>query len=294
MSDLVAAAHALLATPLDWGGALVPGASLSLGAVLLLVLVAFIAGLIDAIAGGGGLLVLPALLVAGFQPASALAVNKLQAAFGSGSATFTFTRARLIDWRATAPMFACAGAGAVAGALLVSALPTGFLRLVMPPMLVAIALYMGFAGRPGDEDRERRLSPAVFTGAVAPLIGFYDGVFGPGTGSLLMLAFVGLLGLGVTRATGRAKALNFASNAGALAILALTQPIAWPLGLLMGVCAWSGARIGAHLAIRNGAKLIRPLLVIACCAMALRLFLDPAGPWRTLLAEICRFSALAR
>ncbi|MGV2980170.1 TSUP family transporter [Camelimonas sp. ID_303_24] len=283
MPDIAATAHALLATPLDWGGALLPGASLSVGLVLVLLLIAFVAGLIDAIAGGGGLLVLPALLLAGFQPASALAVNKLQAAFGSGSATFAFTRARLIDWRATAPMFALAAAGAMAGALLVSALPTGFLRLLMPPMLVAIALYMGLAGRPGDDDRGHRIPPAVFTATVAPAIGFYDGVFGPGTGSLLMMAFVGLLGLGVVRATGRAKALNFASNAGALAILALTQPIAWPLGLLMGVCAWTGARIGAHLAIRNGARLIRPLLVIACCAMALRLFLDPAGPWRSML-----------
>ncbi|MFC0284059.1 TSUP family transporter [Camelimonas abortus] len=263
-----------------------PGATLTAGMAGLLTGLAFLAGLIDAIAGGGGLLVLPALLLAGFQPASALAVNKLQASFGSGSATVAFTRAGLIDWPRTAPMFAMAMGGSVAGALLVSALPTGFLRAFMPPMLVAIALYMGFSPRLGDDDREQRLTPAAFTLTAAPAIGFYDGVFGPGTGSLLMLAFVGLLGLGITRATGRAKALNFASNAGALAILAVTQPIAWPLGLLMGAAAFAGARIGAGLAIRNGARLIRPLLVLACCAMALRLFLDEAGPWRALAGKI--------
>lgn len=294
MSDPIALVLAALATPLDWGGALTPGATLTVGLVATLALLAFVAGLIDAIAGGGGLLVLPALLLAGFQPASALAVNKLQAAFGSGSATFTFTRAGLIDWRATAPMFVLAALGSVAGALLVSALPTGFLRAFMPPMLVVIALYMGLSKRLGDADRERRIPPRLFLFTVAPAIGFYDGVFGPGTGSLLMLAFVGLLGLGVTRATGRAKALNFASNLGALAILAMTQAIAWPLGLLMGVCAWAGARIGAHVAIKNGARLIRPLLVIACCAMAARLFVDPAGPWRALASEIFRFSTGAR
>lgn len=289
MSDPIASVMSLLATQLDWGGAMMPGASLTIGLVALLALLAFVAGLIDAIAGGGGLLVLPALLLTGFQPASALAVNKLQASFGSGSATFTFTRAGLIDWRATAPMFVMAALGSVAGALLVSALPTGFLRLIMPPMLVMIALYMGLSRKLGDEDRDQRITPRLFLFTAAPVIGFYDGVFGPGTGSLLMLAFVSLLGLGVTRATGRAKALNFASNVGALAILAITQSIAWPLGLLMGVCAWSGARIGAHVAIKNGARLIRPLLVIACCAMALRLFLDSDGPWLAMAAEIFRY-----
>lgn len=240
--------------------------------------IALVAGFIDSIAGGGGLLTVPALLVAGFDPVAAVAVNKLQGSFGSGSAALAFARARMIAWREALPMAAASFAGSIAGALVVGLLPTHILAVVMPLMLVGMALYFGLSRKIGDDDSRRRIGPAAFTATVALGVGFYDGVFGPGAGSLYMLGFVTLLGFGARRATAHSKLLNFGSNIGGLACFVAVHGVAWPLGLAMGACALVGAQAGSHLALRQGARLIRPMLVAVSCAMALKLLADPANP----------------
>lgn len=259
---------------------------LALETVAILTCVAFAAGLIDALAGGGGLLALPALLLAGLDPVQALGTNKAQAVFGSGSSTLRFTRKGMIDWKRTSPMALMALIGGALGAVAVNVVPRGALQAVMPIFLIVIALFFIFSKRVSDDDADARLSPMVFSFTAALGLGFYDGVFGPGTGSFLMLAFVTLLGYGVRRATAHTKLLNFGSNIGSLAVFSMAGAVLWPLGLVMGAAQFAGAQVGAHLALKHGASLIRPLLVLISLAIATRLLLDPTNPLRVFVLSL--------
>lgn len=243
----------------------------SLHLAALLICAAFVAGFVDAIAGGGGLITVPALLLAGASPVTALATNKLQGAFGAGTAAISYARAghvRPMDQLGMATVSAIAGAG---GAMVAHLMPAEALRLIMPVILVAVALF--FAFKPGltDLDRVERVKPAVFTLTAVPLIAAYDGFFGPGTGSFFMLAFVMLAGFGVLKATAHTKMLNFASNVGSLAVFVSTGATWWVVGFAMAAAQIAGAMLGAKLAMRVGARLIKPLLVVTSTAMALRL-----------------------
>lgn len=260
---------------------------LSFAALAALAAAAFVAGVIDSIAGGGGLITVPALLLAGFEPVAALGTNKLQSLFGSASATLAYARKGEVSPREQLGPAALSCLGSVAGAALATVIPAAWLQTVLPFLLVAIGGY--FALKPGLDqvERTRRLSPGLFAVTLVPLVGFYDGVFGPGTGSFFMLGFVSLAGFGLLRATAHTKLLNFASNVGAFGVFAAAGVIAWPVGLVMGAAQFAGAQLGARLALRIGARLIRPLLVLTCAALAARLALDPAHPigiwFRTLL-----------
>lgn len=256
---------------------------LAANTVLLLVIAAFVAGFVDSIAGGGGLITIPALLLAGFAPVEALGTNKVQSLFGSGSATIAYASKGLVDLRRQLPAAAMSFAGAVVGALVATIMPGDLLRIALPFLLIAIALYFAFKPNMDDIDRAERLSPFLFGLAVVPLIGFYDGMFGPGTGSFFMLAFVALAGYGVLKATAHTKFLNFGSNLGSLAAFAAVGTVSWKIGLMMGVAQFLGARIGAGLAMKSGARLIKPLLVIICLALAARLLMDPSHPLRGMI-----------
>ena len=231
----------------------------------------FVAGLVDAIAGGGGLITVPALLLAGASPLQALATNKVQGSFGAGAAVLTYARAGQVQPGAQLGMAAIAALAGAGGAMIAHAVPVGVLRLVMPVVLIGIAAF--FALKPGltDAARGQRIGPTVFAATVVPLIGAYDGVFGPGAGSLYMMAFVMLAGFGVLKATAHTKMLNFASNLGSLAVFATTGATWWTLGLAMGAAQVLGSMIGARLALRIGARMIKPLLVVTSTLMALRL-----------------------
>ncbi|MDH6232685.1 putative membrane protein YfcA [Mesorhizobium soli] len=251
--------------------------------IALLAIAAFIAGFVDSIAGGGGLITVPALLIAGFSPVEALGTNKLQGLFGSGSATITYASKGHVDLRRQLPSAFMSCLGSIAGALLATVLPAKLLSLVLPFVLVAIALYFALKPNMNDVDRHERMSPFLFGLVIVPAIGFYDGVFGPGAGSFFMLAFVALLGYGVLKATAHTKLLNFASNIGAFIAFAFVGVISWKVGIVMGVAQFLGARLGAHMAIRNGAKLIKPLLVVTCIALAVKLLMDPTHPLRLMV-----------
>lgn len=255
---------------------------LTLQSVVILTVAAFAAGFVDSIAGGGGLITIPALLLAGFSPVAALGTNKLQGMFGSGSATIHYAANGQVDLRRQLPSALLALVGGAIGALLATVVPGDFLRALLPVLLIAIALYFAFKPNMGDVDRAERLSPFLFGLTIVPAIGFYDGLFGPGTGSFLMLAFA-LAGYGVLKATAHTKLLNFASNIGGFIVFAAVGVVYWKIGLMMGVAQFLGARLGASLAIRIGAKLIKPLLVIVCVALAIKLLADPANPLRQLI-----------
>jgi uncharacterized membrane protein YfcA len=258
-----------------------------LSLLVLLFGVAVIAACFDAIAGGGGLLTVPSLILAGMDPVSAIATNKLQGSAGTLSSTYAFARHGLIDWRKALPIAILAGLAAIAGALSVSLVPKPVLAGLVPLVLVAIALYFALAPRMGEDDARQRLAPALFNAAVVPVVGFYDGVFGPGAGSFYMVGFISLLGYGVVRATAYTKLANAASNIGGLMLFAATGVIVWPVGLVMALGAVLGAQIGSRLALKLGARIIRPLIVIMCCLMALRLLNDAQNPLvRALIALV--------
>lgn len=239
--------------------------------VLFLVMAAFVAGLVDSIAGGGGLITVPALLLAGASPLQALATNKLQGSFGAGTAVLAYARAGQVNPGEQLWMAALSALGGAGGAMIAHLVPVQVLRVVMPVVLIAIAAFFALKPDLTDAARHQRLSPLVFGLSIVPVLGAYDGFFGPGTGSFFMMAFVLLAGFGVLKATAHTKMLNLASNLGSLAVFATSGATWWAVGLAMGAAQVAGALIGARLALRVGARVIKPLLVLTSTGMAIRL-----------------------
>ena len=243
---------------------------------LILTVVAGIAGFIDAIAGGGGLLVVPAMLWAGIPPIATLATNKLQSSFSSGTAAYNFTRKGMVSWRTYWPTVLTIAILAGFGAFTVQSIKPGVLNLIVPVLLILIAAYVLLSPRMGDEDAHQRLGVAAYT-PVGGAVGFYDGFFGPGTGSFFATSLVALRGLGLIRATAHTKAFNFASNVGALIVFAFGGHIIVTLGLCMAIGSATGAWLGSHTAMRFGAKVIRPLLVTISLALTAKLLWNALG-----------------
>jgi hypothetical protein len=241
---------------------------------LLLLAAGFFAGFVDAIAGGGGLITVPILMLSGASPVTALATNKIQAIFGAATAAHAYSKGGHVNLREQVGPALIAFAASVAGALLVSVLPVEWIRMVLPVLLIGIAVFFAAKKGLGDQDRHRRLSPMVFAATMVPLCGLYDGLLGPGAGSFYMLAFVSMAGYGILKATAHTKLLNLASNVGALLAFAFVATPWWVTGLAMGAAQIAGARAGAALAQKQGAKLIKPLLILTSVALALRLIWD--------------------
>ena len=254
---------------------------------------AFFAGFIDAIAGGGGLITIPAMTLFGIDPLTAVSTNKLQSSFGSGSATLTFARKGFLKWQDLRSIVALSACGSVLGALALTWMPVDGLATILPVLLVAVAIYFALSPRLSNEASRARISPQLFRLTAVPLIGAYDGFFGPGTGSFFMLAFVGLLGFGVVQATAHTKAANFASNVAGLLMLGLSGHILWPLGFAMGAAQFVGAALGARAAVLGGARLVRPLLVTICLAMSARLAADRLPDLRNLFTKPAQTGALS-
>lgn len=241
---------------------------IELTTLLLLALVAFASGIIDAIAGGGGLLTVPALLATGMSPAQALATNKLQAVFGSFSATLFFWRRGLLALRPMAFTVACTFVGSALGTLLVQQLDAAFMAWVLPFLLIAMAAYFIASPRMSDQDNQPRLSHKAFALTLGTGLGFYDGFFGPGVGSFYALAFISLAGMGLRRATAHTKLLNFTSNLASLIFFALGGHMVWLVGLCMALGQFAGGRLGAKLVLVKGAGLVKPLLVILSLSLS--------------------------
>jgi uncharacterized membrane protein YfcA len=231
---------------------------------------AVLTGFIDAIAGGGGLIMLPALLFAGVSPIQALATNKLQSVFGTAVATRNYARAGLVNWHEHKLTIALVFVGATFGVLLVQSIQTRTLNLIIPLLLMAVSLYVLVSPRMTDEDAHHRLTASGYA-PVGGSIGLYDGFFGPGTGTFFTTSLVALRGYGLTRATGVTKLLNLTSNIASVLFFAIGGKMLWLLGLCMAAGAMTGGWLGSHSAIRFGARLIRPLLVVISLGLTARL-----------------------
>jgi len=252
--------------------------------IALLTGTAFLAGFIDSIAGGGGLLTVPALLIAGVDPVTAVATNKVQGTLSIVSALVTYGRKGFIEWRASIPMGLVALVFGGCGALLIQFFSKEVIAALIPILLISVALYFGLMRGVGDADRKARVTLPVFLSLIIPPLALYDGFLGPGAGSFYAAVLIGLLGLGITRMTAMAKVLNGGSNLGSLIVYSIAGAVHWPLGLAMGLASITGAQIGSHLAVRQGARLIRPLIVITCCALSIKMLADPANPLHWLFA----------
>ncbi len=240
---------------------------------------AFAAGTIDAIAGGGGLITVPALLAAGLPTHIALGTNKGQSTFGSLSALANYARAGALD-RARAPLsFAGGFLGSLCGAALVLVVPPAALRPVVLVLLVGVAAALAFrpdlGTRPGTPLSPRRA--AILALLIATAVGAYDGFFGPGTGTFLIMAYVTWMHDALTRASANAKVVNFASNLAALAIFTHRGVVRWDVALPMAAAQFLGGALGARIAIRSGARLVRVVVLCVVSALALKLASDLAA-----------------
>jgi uncharacterized membrane protein YfcA len=240
--------------------------------LLLLFGAALLAGFVDAIAGGGGLITLPALLLAGVSPVAAIGTNKSQSVFGSGVASATVIRKKIVSIDEVRAPFVRAVFGGAVGAFIVQRVDAEALDVVIPIVVAGIGSYFLFAPRVGDVATEPRIRASIYRNTVVPIIGFYDGFFGPGTGSFFAMGGVALRGLGVIKATATAKTLNFGSNVAALAIFVIGGQVVWAATAAMIAGQLAGATVGARTMIRGGTRLIRPLVVTVSVAMLVKWF----------------------
>ena len=249
-------------------------AELGATTVALLLLAALAAGWIDAVVGGGGLVQLPALLlVPGISPLQALATNKVGSICGTVTSSVTYYRRVRPDLRTALPMAALAGAGAGLGALSASLLPQQVFRPLIVVVLIGVLIYTVL--RPGlGEATALRFKGSrhhATAGAVGLGVGFYDGILGPGTGSFLVFALVGLLGYAFLEASAKAKIVNVATNLGALVVFVPQGAPLWGLGLAMGGANILGGYLGARTAVARGSGFVRVVFLVVVSALVLRL-----------------------
>ena len=234
--------------------------------VYLIVLPAvFLAGVLDAIAGGGGLISVPAYLAAGVPPHLALGTNKFSASFGTAVATARYVKHGIVDLRTALATAFCALGGSLLGARVVLGVDPEFLKyilLVAIPIIALVTLRKTHLGQSQETyliSGRRRLMWVIGGGA---MIGFYDGLFGPGTGSFLMLFFVWALRYDFVSANGNTKVVNLSTNIAALVIFLIHGKVSFALGIPAAMCGVVGNWVGSKLVIRRGARLIRPVFFI--------------------------------
>ena len=233
-----------------------------------------VAGWVDSIAGGGGLITIPVLLFSGMSPTMVLGTNKFQASFGSLTAAYYYTERKVVPLRDAVPGIVWTFGGAALGTFAVEQIRPDALGWIIPFLLLGIAVYMAFSPALGVRERRPLLSRHVFYGVCGLLLGFYDGFFGPGVGSFWAIAFVALLGFDLTRATGYTKVMNFTSNIASLGVFLAMGNVHFLPGLAMAAGQFLGGRMGARLVLAKGARVIRPLLIAVALAIALRLLLQ--------------------
>ena len=246
--------------------------------LVLLLLAALAAGFVDAVAGGGGLIQVPALItgLSGELPATVFGTNKLASIFGTGSAAWRYARKVSLPWAIALPAAGSAFVFSFAGAASLAWLPKDVVRPLVLALLVAVMVYTLIRPAFGVADA---VSPApTFSRQRALLIGvvlgFYDGFFGPGTGSFLIFAFVRWFGLDFLRASSAAKVVNFATNAAALAYFVPAGYVLVGVGAAMAVANVIGAQIGSRMAIRRGSGFVRWVFLLMAGALILRVGFD--------------------
>ena len=247
---------------------------LTLATALFLLAASFFAGFIDSIAGGGGLIQLPALLIGlpKSETAEVLGTNKLSAVFGTTTAAALYRKQIKPDPKILLAMGLPAFLGSAGGAVLASSIPTSSMRPMVLVLLIIVAVYTWFKPDLGKFENlrhlpKRRVQIAAFAGVV---IGFYDGIFGPGTGSFLMLILVASLGYAFITASAIAKVVNVATNVGAIMVFGINGAVLWQIGIILGVANISGAVLGARLAIKGGSTLVRKVFLLVTVALIVK------------------------
>jgi len=247
---------------------------LTLATALFLLAASFFAGFIDSIAGGGGLIQLPALLIGlpKSETAEVLGTNKLSAVFGTTTAAALYRKQIKPDPKILIAMGVPAFLGSAGGAVLASNIPTSSMRPMVLVLLIIVAVYTWFKPDLGKFENlrhlpKRRVQIAAFAGVV---IGFYDGIFGPGTGSFLMLILVASLGYAFITASAIAKVVNVATNVGAIMVFGINGAVLWQIGIILGVANISGAVLGARLAIKGGSTLVRKVFLLVTVALIVK------------------------
>ena len=249
-------------------------ADLTVATALFLLAASFFAGFIDSIAGGGGLIQLPALLIGlpKSETAEVLGTNKLSAVFGTTTAAALYRKQIKPDPKILIAMGVPAFLGSAGGAVLASKIPTSSMRPMVLVLLIIVAVYTWFKPDLGKFENlrhlpKRRVQIAAIAGVV---IGFYDGIFGPGTGSFLMLILVASLGYAFITASAIAKVVNVATNVGAIMVFGVNGAVLWQIGIILGVANISGAVIGARLAIKGGSTLVRNVFLLVTVALIVK------------------------
>jgi uncharacterized protein len=247
--------------------------------VITLLLAAAGAGAVDAVVGGGGLILLPALLVAfpGTPTATLLGTNKLAAICGTSTAAVTYLRRTRVDWRILGPTVGLALLCSAGGALAAGAVPADMYRPVVIGVLAAVAIIVILRPGLGTLVHEHTLTPARVIGTVllaGGAIGVYDGLIGPGTGTFLILAFTALLGVDFLHGSAMAKVVNVATNLGAFCVFVAGGHVLWLLGAGMAVCNMAGARLGARVALKRGSRFVRVVLLVVVFALLAKLARD--------------------
>jgi uncharacterized membrane protein YfcA len=243
----------------------------SFSTLFFLWLAGLFAGFVDSIAGGGGIISLPALMATGMPPHLALGTNKLQGSFGSLTAAVNYSRKGLVSFRDVFMGIVFTALGALCGTVIVQVLSADFLRHVILILLVAVFVYTLCSPDLGRIDRRSLMRAPIFFGLAGMVLGFYDGFFGPGTGSFWTIALVLVLGLNLKKATANTKILNFTSNIVALVGFCIGGNVVFSAGLLMGCGQMLGAFWGSRLVIQRGTGFVRVFFLVVVAATIIKL-----------------------
>ena len=244
--------------------------NISIELLSLLFLVAVMAGLLDTLAGGGGLITIPALILSGVPPLAALGTNKLQGSMGTATATYMMLKNKKINWNSVKELMLTAFFGSVFGAITVQFINTDILYFVIPIVLLFIAIYFIISPMLTKNEGVAKLSKGKYTNIVVPFIGYYDGMFGPGTGSFFALSGVSCRGHDLIKSIAIAKPLNFSTNIASLIIYLIAGNVVWVVGIVMMTGQVLGAWLGSHCLFKINPAYLRWIVVLMCSGMLIK------------------------
>lgn len=244
--------------------------------LLFLFVIAIVAGLLDTLAGGGGLLTTPALILSGIPPLTALGTNKLQGSMGTATATYMMIKNRKVKWKNIKFLMLYAFIGSVFGTIVIQFVNTDILSFVIPIVLLIIAIYFLISPKPSENRKITKFPTIKYKNLVVPSIGFYDGMFGPGTGSFFALSGVYCRGHDLITSTAIAKPLNFSTNIASLLVFLAAGKIVWVSGIVMIFGQIIGAWIGSHVLFKINTAYLRVIIVVMSIAMLIK-YTDSMG-----------------
>lgn len=238
--------------------------------LILLFLTAVFAGIIDTLAGGGGLITTPALILSGMPPLLALGTNKFQSFVGTATASFMMYKKKKITWNEIKYLMLYSFIGSTIGTILVQFINTEILNFIIPLVLFIIGIYFLFMPKYNEIKKEAKISQKIYERTLVPSIGFYDGMFGPGTGSFFSLSGVAFRAYDLIKATAQAKTMNFASNIASVIVFIIYGQVAFLIGALMMIGQIIGAYLGSHFLLKINPNHLRIIVVFMCFVMLAR------------------------